>query len=42
MKPKLYQRIMLTRDVPEENLKEGDLAWLIIMSRTRPVAKKGR
>jgi hypothetical protein len=29
MKPRLYQRVMLTRDVPEENLKKGDLAWLI-------------
>ena len=29
MKPDLYQRVVLTRDIPEENLKEGDLAWLI-------------
>ncbi|MFQ5400977.1 MAG: DUF4926 domain-containing protein [Anaerolineae bacterium] len=28
-RPELYQRIMLKRDVPEENLKTGDLAWLI-------------
>ena len=29
MKPDLYQRVVLTRDIPEENLKEGDLAWLV-------------
>jgi hypothetical protein len=29
MKPDLYQRVVLTRDIVEENLKEGDLAWLV-------------
>jgi hypothetical protein len=29
MKPELYQRVMVNRDFPEENLKRGDLAWLI-------------
>lgn len=29
MKPELYQRVVLQRDVPEENLLKGDLAWLI-------------
>ncbi len=27
-KPKLYQRVILKRDIPKENLKAGDLAWL--------------
>jgi hypothetical protein len=29
MKLDLYQRITVNRDVPEENLKKGDVAWLI-------------
>jgi hypothetical protein len=29
MKPKLYQRVILEKNVPEENLQKGDLAWLI-------------
>jgi hypothetical protein len=29
MKPELYQRVVLTRDLPEEKLRKGDLAWLI-------------
>ncbi|MFN8374879.1 MAG: DUF4926 domain-containing protein [Anaerolineae bacterium] len=29
MKIELYQRIVLNRDVPEESLKQGDMAWLI-------------
>ena len=29
MKPELYTRIYLTRDVPEENLKQGDVAYVI-------------
>jgi hypothetical protein len=29
MKPNLYQRVVLTRDLPEENLCKGDLARLI-------------
>jgi len=28
-KPKLYQKVMLKRDIPEEKLKAGDLAWLL-------------
>jgi hypothetical protein len=28
-KPKLYQKVMLKRDIPEENLKAGDLGWLV-------------
>ena len=29
MKPELYTRIYLVRDVPEENLKQGDIAYVI-------------
>ena len=29
MKPELYKRIYLVRDVPEENLKQGDVAYVI-------------
>jgi hypothetical protein len=29
MKPELYERVALTRDVPEEGLKKGDVATLI-------------
>jgi hypothetical protein len=29
MKPKLYDRIALTRDVPEHGLKQGDVATLV-------------
>jgi hypothetical protein len=29
MKPELYTRVALTRNVPEEKLKRGDLAWMI-------------
>ena len=29
MKPELYRRIALTRNVLEDNLKRGDLAWVI-------------
>jgi len=29
MKPELYTRIALTRNVLEDNLKRGDLAWVI-------------
>jgi hypothetical protein len=29
MKPDLYQRISVNRDVPKENIKRGDAAWLI-------------
>ena len=29
MKPELYTRVVLTRNVPEEKLKQGDLAWVI-------------
>jgi hypothetical protein len=29
MKPQLYQRVVLTKDLPEENLRKGDLAWLV-------------
>ncbi len=28
-KPKLYQRVMLKRDLPADDLKAGDLAWLV-------------
>ena len=28
-KPELYTRVALTRNVPEEKLKRGDLAWVI-------------
>jgi hypothetical protein len=28
-KPELYQRVVLKRDIPEEGLKQGDLAWLV-------------
>lgn len=28
-KLELYQRVILTRDVPEEHLRQGDVAWLI-------------
>lgn len=28
-KPKLYQRVLLKQDLPEENLVAGDLAWLV-------------
>ncbi len=29
MRPELYERIALTRDVPEERLKKGDVATLV-------------
>jgi len=29
MKIDLYQRVMVNRDVPEEHIKKGDVAWLI-------------
>jgi hypothetical protein len=29
MKPELYQRVALTRDIPEQGLKTGDVGWLI-------------
>lgn len=29
MKLELYQRVILNRDVPEENVRRGDLAWLV-------------
>jgi len=29
MTPELYSRVVLTRDVPKENLKKGDVATLI-------------
>jgi len=29
MKPELYARVVLTRDIPEENLKKGDVATLV-------------
>jgi len=29
VKPELYERVALTRDVPEEGLKKGDVATLI-------------
>jgi len=29
MKPKLYQRVALNRDYPDEGLKRGDVGWLI-------------
>jgi hypothetical protein len=29
MKPQLYQRVVLTKDLPKENLRKGDLAWLV-------------
>ena len=29
MKPELYQEIYLTRDIPEYNLKQGDVAMLV-------------
>jgi hypothetical protein len=29
MEVELYQRIVLNRDVPNENLYKGDIAWLI-------------
>ena len=29
MRPELYQRIVVTRDIPTENLKRGDVAWVI-------------
>ena len=29
MKPELYKRIYLVRDVPEEDLKQGDTAYVI-------------
>ncbi len=25
----LYQRVMLNRDIPTENLQQGDVAWLL-------------
>ena len=25
----LYQRVIVNRDVPEENVQQGDLAWLV-------------
>jgi len=29
MKPELYTRVVLTRDIPGEALAKGDLAWVI-------------
>ena len=29
MKPELYQKVYLTTDIPEENLKRGDVAMLV-------------
>jgi hypothetical protein len=29
MKPELYTRVVLTRDIPEERLKKGDVATLV-------------
>ena len=29
MELELYQRIVINRDVPDENLRKGDIAWLI-------------
>ena len=28
-KPKLYEEVALTRDIPEENLKQGDVAVVV-------------
>jgi hypothetical protein len=28
-KPELYTRVTITRDIAEENLKQGDVAWVI-------------
>jgi hypothetical protein len=28
-KPNLYQRVVLTRDMPSDHLKRGDVAWLV-------------
>lgn len=33
MKLELYRRVMVNRDVPEENLKQGDLARLVDYAR---------
>ncbi len=29
MKPELYTRVALTRNMPEEKLTQGDLAWVV-------------
>ncbi len=29
MSPELYQRVVVNRDIPDENLKKGDVAWII-------------
>lgn len=29
MKPELYQRVAVNRDLPAEHLKKGDVAWVI-------------
>ncbi|MHB8628649.1 MAG: DUF4926 domain-containing protein [Aggregatilineales bacterium] len=29
MRPELYQRVVVSRDIPVENLRQGDVAWVI-------------
>jgi len=29
MRLELYQRVIINRDIPDQNLKQGDLAWLV-------------
>jgi hypothetical protein len=29
MELELYQRVVLNRDIPESNLRKGDIAWLV-------------
>lgn len=29
MRPDLFQRVVLNKDVPDEQLQQGDLAWLV-------------
>lgn len=41
MKPDLFQRVVLTRDVSEENLRKGDFGWLIDYAVPPPGGEEG-
>jgi len=41
MELELYQRVVVNRDVPDENLQKGDIAWLIDYVGGNTGSKKG-
>ncbi|MBS1789127.1 MAG: DUF4926 domain-containing protein [Acidobacteria bacterium] len=41
MKPKLYQEVALTRDLPESQLKAGDIATLVAFAPSNDNGEEG-